>query len=245
MFATATEIKNSFGQYLKHVTDEKGEVIITKNNARVARLVPYVSDIEMYATVKENAGQYDYNRKTISFEEFMDISKDTQTRMEFIDGEIIVMESPSIFHQSILGNLYVLFKTFFKGKPCKPFLAPFDVILRLQERKTPDVFQPDLLVACDLENNVSERDRYMGTPTLTIEILSKATRSRDMVRKLNTYLESGVSEYWVVDPDLFRVTRYVFSNREYAGMEYFKKGDIVPSMVFNGLDIEVDAIFED
>ncbi len=48
MFATASEMKNNFGQYLKHVTDEGGEVIITKTNVRVARLVPYVSDIEKY-----------------------------------------------------------------------------------------------------------------------------------------------------------------------------------------------------
>ncbi|MGI6422459.1 MAG: Uma2 family endonuclease [Syntrophomonadaceae bacterium] len=52
--------------------------------------------------------------------------------------------------------------------------------------------QPDLLIACDLENNVNENGKYMGTPTLCVEIISKSTRSKDMVDKLNTYMLSGV-----------------------------------------------------
>ena len=52
--------------------------------------------------------------------------------------------------------------------------------------------QPDLLIACDLEDTVTETGRYMGTPTLVVEILSPGTRSRDMVDKLNTYMLSGV-----------------------------------------------------
>src|SRR5665811_2048634 len=99
MFASASEMKNGFGQYLKHVTDESGEVIITKNNVRVARLVPYVSDIEQYYTVKENALQYEYNRKTVSYLEFMEIYEKSNARMEFINGEIYILSSPNICHQ--------------------------------------------------------------------------------------------------------------------------------------------------
>ena len=67
MIATASEMKNNFGQYLKHVMEESGEVIITKNNVRVARLVPYVSDIEKYNSICDNAAIYDYNKKTVSY----------------------------------------------------------------------------------------------------------------------------------------------------------------------------------
>src|SRR5689334_1627628 len=102
MFATASDMKNNFGQYLKHVMDEDDEIIITKNNVRVARLVPYVSDIEKYFTIRENAVNYDYNKKTVSYEEFMEIYEKSNARMEFINGEIIIMDSPSFFHQSLL-----------------------------------------------------------------------------------------------------------------------------------------------
>jgi Uma2 family endonuclease len=238
-------MKNSFGQYLKHVTDESGEVIITKNNVRVARLVPYVSDIEQYYTVKENALQYEYNRKTVSYLEFMEIYEKSNARMEFINGEIYILSSPNIYHQEILGNLYVLFKEFFKGKKCRPYLAPFDVHFRKKDIKDPDVMQPDLIVLCDMENNVNEKGRYMGTPALTLEILSPSTRSIDMVYKLNTFMTSGVKEYWIVDIDSKWITAYNFIDLKVVRMDIFKPGDTLHSQEFEGLSVDVKNLFDD
>lgn len=245
MFATASEIKNNFGKYLKHVTEEDGEIIITKNNVRVARLVPYVSDIEKYFTIRENAVNYDYDRKTVSYEEFMEIYEKSNARMEFINGEIFIMESPNIYHQSVLGNLHVLFKEYFKGKKCRPFIAPFDVHFRKKDIKDPDVMQPDLIVLCDLENNINERGRYLGTPTLTLEILSSSTRSIDMVYKLNTFMTSGVSEYWIVDPDNQRITIYNFVDYQVDKMEVYKRGEIARSVFFESLFVDVESLFDE
>lgn len=245
MFASASEMKNSFGQYLKHVTDESGEVIITKNNVRVARLVPYVSDIEQYYTVKENALQYEYNKKTVSYLEFMEIYEKSNARMEFINGEIYILSSPNIYHQEILGNLYVLFKEFFKGKKCKPYLAPFDVHFRKKDIKDPDVMQPDLIVLCDMENNINEKGRYMGTPALTLEILSSSTRSIDMVYKLNTFMTSGVKEYWIVDTDNKWITVYNFIDLKVDRMDIFKTGDVLHSQEFEGFSVDVKELFDE
>lgn len=245
MFATASEMKNGFGQYLKHVTEENGEVIITKNNLRVARLVPYISDIEKYYTVKENAANYDYSKKTVSYGEFMEIYGKSSARMEFLNGEIIVMSSPDIDHQMVLGNLFVTFKEFFRGKKCRPFTAPFDVHFRKKDIKDPDVLQPDLVVLCDMENNVNEKRRYMGTPTLTLEVLSDSTRSRDMVYKLNTFMMSGVSEYWIVDIEYKRITLYTFVDLQVDKMEVYKMGEVAKSVAFEGLSVPVEAVFED
>lgn len=245
MFATASEMKNNFGQYLKHVMDEDGEIIITKNNLRVARLVPYVSDIERYYTVRENAVKYEYNKKTVSYEEFMEIYEKSNTRMEFLNGEIHIMSSPDVNHQNMLGNLHVIFKEFFKGKKCRPFMAPFDVHFRKKDIKDPDVLQPDLIVLCDLENNINQKKRYTGTPTLTLEILSSSTRSIDMVYKLNTFMTSGVSEYWIIDYDNRRITIYGFIDFQVDKMEVYKEGEIASSYCFEGLSVDVRQLFDD
>ena len=237
-------MKNSFGQYLKHVTDEDGEVIITKNNLRVARLVPYVSDIEKYFTVKANAINYDYSKKTVSYEEFMEIYSKSSARMEFLNGEIIIMSAPDIDHQYVLGNLHMIFRDFFKGKKCMPFMAPFDVHFRKKDIKDPDVLQPDLIVICDMENNINEKRRYMGTPALTLEILSDSTRSRDMVHKLNTFMMSGVSEYWIVDISNKRITIYTFSDLQIEKMEVYKMDETAESYAFEGLNMAVGAAFD-
>jgi prevent-host-death family protein len=245
MIATASIIKNNFGQYLKHVMEDNGEIIITKNNIRVARLVPYVSDIERYFTVRENAINYDYHNNTVSYEEFMEIYEKSNARMEFINGQIFMMSSPNIYHQSILGNLYILFKEYFKGKKCSPFIAPFDVHFKKKDIKDPDVMQPDLIVLCDLENNINEKGRYMGTPALTIEILSPSTRSIDMVYKLNTFMTSGVSEFWIVDPDGKKITIYTFTDLQVDKMEVYKAGESAVSEIFDGLSVDIDLLSDD
>jgi len=105
--------------------------------------------------------------------------------------------------------------------------------------------QPDVLVACDLENNVTERQRYMGTPTLTIEILSDSTRSKDMIDKLNTYMLSGVKEYWIIDTKQESILVYNFANYEIDSLKVFEKGYAAMSLVFQGLSVNIEGLFSD
>ncbi|MGI5853589.1 MAG: type II toxin-antitoxin system prevent-host-death family antitoxin [Bacillota bacterium] len=265
---TATELKQNFGKYLAFV-EEFNEVVITKNGAKVARLTPYITDFEQYLAVRERALDYQYDGKKVSYEEFMQIYEKSELRMEFIDGEIYVLGSPSITHQEILGKLYLIFHNYLEGNKCKVFIAPFVVHFRKRGIKEPDVCQPDLLVICDLEGNISDKDRYMGTPTLVVEILSDSTRAKDMINKLNTYRLSGVQEYWIIDPKKQNVIIYHLDNCEIADYRIYEAGlpeqqqtarldqtqpgqtqsgqtqpiPIAKSMVFAGLEVSVPRLF--
>lgn len=241
---TATELKQNLGKYLDFV-EEQNDVVITKNGVKIARLTPYITDIEQYFTVREKALDYQYGGKKVSYEEFMEINEKSTLRMELINGEIYLLSSPNIGHQEILGRLYLLYNQYFKDKKCRVFLAPFDVHLEKKDMKTPDVVQPDLLVACDLENNVTEEGRYMGTPDLVVEILSDSTRNKDMIDKLNSYMLSRVKEYWVVDPKQETIIIYSFENNEIGRIRAFERGSVARSMIFDGLSAEIDILFSD
>lgn len=238
---TATELKTNLGKYLDYVIDNH-EVVIMKNGKKAARLSPYITDIDRYLTVKEEALDYRYGGKKVSYEEFMEIYEKSERRMEFINGEIYLLGSPNMFHQEISGNLYVIFKNYLKGKKCKVFYAPFDVHFYKPDFKDPDVMQPDLLIACDLET-INEKDRYMGTPSLVVEILSKSTRSKDMVEKLNTYMLSGVKEYWVVDPKKKTILLYGFKDLNVDEFTSYKEGDQIHSYYFEELKVDSNDIF--
>lgn len=241
---TATELKQNFGKYLDYV-EQQNDVVITKNGNKIARLTPYVTDIEQYFTVRENALDYQHGGKKVSYEEFMEIYEKSTLRMELINGEIYLLASPSIGHQEILGRLHLIFTEYFKGRKCKVFLAPFDVHFKKKDLKEPDVMQPDVLIACDLENNVTEKGRYMGTPTLVIEIPSDSTRSKDMIDKLNTYRLSGVKEYWIIDQKQENIMVYGFDNYEIDKYKTFEKGDVAKSFVFDGLSADVESLFNE
>lgn len=105
--------------------------------------------------------------------------------------------------------------------------------------------QPDLVVLCDLENNINEKGKYFGTPALTLEVISKSTKSKDMVLKLNTYMSSGVSEYWIVDPHSERITIYTFSNYQIDKTEVYKKGETTKSEIFEGLSTDINQLFSE
>lgn len=239
---TATEFKQSLGKYLDYV-EQKNDVVITKNGKKIARLTPYVTDIEEYFIIREKALDYQYGGKKVSYEEFMEIYEKSTLRMEFINGEIYILASPTIGHQEILGKMHITFDEYFKGNKCRVFLAPFDVHFKKKDFKEPDVMQPDILVACDLEDNVTEKGRYMGTPTLVVEILSDSTRNKDMIDKLNTYRLSGVKEYWIIDEKQENIMIYSFNDFEIDKYKTFEKGDVAQSLVFNGLSTDIENLF--
>jgi prevent-host-death family protein len=239
---TATELKESLGKYLDYAIDNH-EIIITKNGKKAARLSPYITDIERYLTVKEEALDYQYGGKKVSYNEFMEIYEKSDLRMEFINGEIFLLASPGTLHQKISGSLYLILSEHLKGKKCKAFYAPFDVHFKKKDFKEPDVMQPDLFIACDLEDTVNEKGRYMGTPALVVEILSPGTRSKDMVDKLNTYMLSGVREYWIVDPKKQIILLYGFNEYKVDQFQNFKAPDILKSYFFEGLEADLTEVF--
>jgi len=241
---TATELKKNLGKYLDYV-NENNEVVITKNGEKAVRMTPYLSDYDRYylMQLRERALDYQHEGKKVSYEEFMDIYEKSELRMEFIDGEIYLLASPSVTHQEILGNLNDIFRQFLKGKKCKVFFAPFDVHFFKPEIKDPDVCQPDLLITCDAEDKVNEKGRYMGTPALVAEILSQSTRTKDMVKKLNTYMLSGVKEFWVVDPKQKTIMIYVFKDLQIDSSETYKNDEAAVSRAFDGLVAPLAEVF--
>lgn len=239
---TATELKANLGKYLDYAIANH-EIVITKNGKKAARLSPYITDIERYLTVKEEAVDYLYGGKKVSYDEFIEIYEKSDLRMEFINGEIFLLSSPGTYHQEISGRIYIIFAGYLKNKKCKAFYAPFDVHFRKKGFKEPDVMQPDLLIVCDLENNVNKKGRYMGIPALVVEILSDGTRTKDMVDKLNTYMLSGVREYWVVDPEKKIILLYGFKDEKVDEFRDYRVPDILKSYYFEGLEADLSEIF--
>jgi Uma2 family endonuclease len=239
MIVKATEIKNNFGKYLELLKEE--DIVVIRNGTPVARLTA-LSGWEGSGRVFELAEEYSCGGIKISYEEFMKMYENTDERYEYIDGEAYLMASPKITHQKVLGNLHVIFRQWFKGKPCTPYLSPFDVTL-IKGKDKKNVVQPDLLVACDPENK-NEKDQYTGTPALVIEILSESSKRLDLIKKLDLYSQTGVREYWIVNYLNNEVTVYEFKEKEIAKMKTYTKNETVRSFIFEGLAADMDEILE-
>jgi len=122
---------------------------------------------------------------------------------ELVDGTAYVREppSPSASHQVIVVELCNQVGIALKGKPCRVFVAPFDVRLPKcteEDDQIETVVQPDLLIVSDLQK-IDERG-MRGAPDWVAEILSPSTASYDQTIKLRAYECAAVPEIWLIHP---------------------------------------------
>jgi len=241
MRVPSTEVQNNFGKYLKFV--EAGEeIIVTKNGKDAAKILPSRPEADR---IREGAAEYRTSGEWVTYEEFLELTENSEQRYELIDGVIYNLESPGYRHQHAVHELHGAFYNWFKGKICTPLTSPFDVTFFKSEDNI-CVVQPDLIVICD-RDNIDQDGKYKGIPTLVVEVLSPSTRRKDLAIKLGLYLECGVKEYWVVDPRKRLVMVYALENQEIADYRTFiaVADDSAQSFIFDGLRVPLRDLFPD
>jgi Uma2 family endonuclease len=191
-------------------------------------------DTEKESSVSE--AQVDYNRK-YTYADY--VKWDDDVRYELIDGIPIRMDAPTWQHQEVLGNLFVQFHSFLKGKQCKVFLAPFDVRLNADTLDN-TVVQPDMVVVCDKEKMM--KNGYVGGPDMAIEISSPSTTRKDRNLKFNKYYQAGVKEYWIVDPNDKTLAVHILRDGDYITKAYTDE-DTVSVHILEGCRIDMSEVF--
>ncbi|KYD29648.1 hypothetical protein B4110_1218 [Parageobacillus toebii] len=178
----------------------------------------------------------------VSYEEYLALREKSEDRLEYIDGVVYMTPSPSIKHQLVSSNIHTQFGIYLKGKKCKVFAAPTDI--ELVSEKFPDrkVVIPDLSIICG-EKGFTET-KYVGVPTLIVEILSPSNQAHDLVTKFNLYMAYGVKEYWIVNPMKDAITVYTLNEEGLYEQADIKAGTgVVQSVCFLGLALNLEEIF--
>lgn len=163
---------------------------------------------------------------------------DDEQRWELIDGIPYNMTpAPAIKHQQLLGNLSLELMTYLKGKRCRSFVAPTDVVF-----DEFNVVQPDLLVVCD-RSKITDAN-IQGAPDLVVEILSPSTSRKDRREKRALYERFGVKEYLVIDPINETVERLRLVRGKYGNPDVFGWDESMKLAVFPELELNLWEIFE-
>jgi prevent-host-death family protein len=245
LIINSTELQNNFGKYLMLAAQE--DIIITRNGTEIAKLTAVKESFQdqhsLPNNVSEKAPEYSTEGRKSTYEEFLQIHQESEERFEYIDGEIYWLTSPKTAHQKAITELFGTFYNFFLGSNCTPMVAPYDIELKRTENSI-NMVQPDLMIICDLEEKLNEQDYYKGVPSLIVEVLSKSTQRKDLIKKLDLYMSCGVNEYWIVNPDNKEVTVYLFEDKNIGRIATFKNDDTVKSFLFDGLSVEIKRIFK-
>ena len=180
------------------------------------------------AEERERWPQHHYSRQgQYTLEDYYALPEDQ--RVELIDGVFYDMGAPASPHQLIGGSVYsqlAAFRNANKG-PCLPMMSPVDVQLNRDDRT---VVQPDVLIVCD-RSKITWKGIY-GAPDFIVEVLSPATRKKDMTLKLAKYIDAGVREYWLIDPRTRQIVVHDLENGGIPAIYTFK--DRVPVGIWEG-----------
>jgi Uma2 family endonuclease len=120
---------------------------------------------------------------------------DDGNKYELVRGELFVTPPPSVDHELIGARLARILDAYVARHSLGYVWRPRSVV-RLEGSEV----EPDLMVRAAPATGEQDWER-MPVPILVVEVLSPTTRRRDLNQKKSFYLDAGVAEYWVVDPE--------------------------------------------
>ena len=162
---------------------------------------------------------------------------ETNRIIELSEGRLIITPAPTTKHQRISSKLYLLIGNFVSSKNLgEACYSPLDV--RLLEGT---IRQPDIVF---MSNEHLDRitERYWGVPDLAIEILSESTAKEDRINKFFEYLQAGILEYWIVDPEAKTIDVYTLIKGAYVPYGRWKIGENAKSKLLVGFEVSIDEI---
>ncbi len=176
-------------------------------------------------------------KRNVSEDEFWSFA-DEDIKCELIDGVLIIHSPANQDHEDIFALLISLFRYYLVNTGLgKVFGSRF--VMRLSEKWNPE---PDLLVILNDKLKNLEHGKLRGPADLVIEILSDSTRKTDLDEKIPHYIDEGVQEVWIIDPENHTITvRWKDGENKYADPASL---EVIVSRVLSGMRLRVQWLWK-
>ncbi|GHO73648.1 hypothetical protein KSD_14190 [Ktedonobacter sp. SOSP1-85] len=173
-----------------------------------------------------------------TYAEYAALPDDGQ-RYEIMDGVLLMAPSPTPSHQTVVKWLtFYLTQCVDLAGLGTVFTAPLDVELAPNR-----VVQPDVFVLRSENLGMVTPSRVVGALDLVIEVTSPGTAAYDRLKKLDAYAQAGVSEYWIISPEMHTIEVLVLYTDGYHSQGIFMDKDTLPSQLLPTLSVTVGQFF--
>jgi Uma2 family endonuclease len=167
-----------------------------------------------------------------------------EMKAEFIEGEIVVHSPVRSTHNIVLVNIVTDAKNLLR-KIKSGYLGVEKIMTRL----TRNDYEPDICYfRAEKSKDFKGDQTIFPAPDFIVEILSNSTEDRDRGVKFQDYEAHGVEEYWIIDPDLGVVEQYILhkkGKKQKYLLEFKGDSGILKSQVLEGLEIDIETLFEE
>jgi len=177
-----------------------------------------------------------------TYEDYKSLPESETKRYELLEGDLVLVPSPTEYHQRISGNLEFILRQFIRERDLgQVYHAPLDVVLGEGEER--EVVQPDIFFISKERSKIITEEEIRGAPDLVVEITSPGTEERDRGYKRTLYACHGVKEYWIVDPETKTVEVLVLGKRGFEKAAAYGEADRLRSPLLAGLEIKLEEVF--
>ncbi|MEI6705571.1 MAG: Uma2 family endonuclease [Methylococcales bacterium] len=170
----------------------------------------------------------------ISIDDYLQSELISDTKHEYLEGQVYAMAGASKNHQRIIANMVATFVQHLKNTACDTFSS--DIKVRVSDLA---FFYPDVIVACQDD---PEDSYYTKKPLIIVEVLSKSTRRTDETTKRRLYQTlPSLQEYVLIEQDIVDIE---ICRRDQSWQpEHYFMGDKI-SFAAIDLTLSVNEIYE-
>lgn len=155
---------------------------------------------------------------------------------ELINGVVVRKASPSPIHQRISMQLAAAMHDYCEINHLGIVLAaPTDVFLDAYNHLIPDI----IFISEGRTGIIDYREGIFGAPDLVVEIISPGSIVQDRVDKRAVCEQSGVREYWLVDPENRSIEVFQNLNGEFHLLTHSLGSGKVHSEVLSGFEFSL------
>lgn len=145
-------------------------------------------------------------RPRVSPEDYLALERRSETRSEYLDGEIFAMTGASERHNLLAGNLYTTFRAQLRPRGCRVYVSD----MRVKVSATDLYTYPDVVVVCSKPQFEDAEVDTLLNPQVIVEVLSKSTEDYDRGTKFVHYRAiPSLTEYLLVAQDQIHVEHHL------------------------------------
>lgn len=163
-------------------------------------------------------------RPRISPEEYLALERHSETRSEYLNGEIFAMTGASRRHNRITLNLAIALDSRLRDKGCEVFASD----MRVKVSATGLYTYPDVLVVCGEPRFEGAEVDTLLNPKVIFEVLSPSTEGYDRGKKAEHFRAlASLAEYVLVSQDRVHVEHYLHLNYGWLLTEADRPEDVI------------------
>ena len=175
----------------------------------------------------------------LTADEYLELEDRSDTKHEYIDGQVYAMAGASDNHVTIALNLATLLRSHVRGSGCRVYIA--DMKARIESLNR--FYYPDVMVTCDPRD--LETSTYKRFPSLIVEVLSDSTEAGDRGDKFVDYQElETLREYVLINTKRQRVECFRRNEQALWVLQFYT---LQTSFRLDSIDFEATlaALYED